>query len=60
MTQVQLAHKIGKSPKWVSDTCNKRHILSLINAKLIADAVGCHIDDLYEFKYARSKRNSNG
>jgi transcriptional regulator with XRE-family HTH domain len=57
MTQIQLADKTGKSPQWVSDIVNDRHKLSLKNAKLIADAVGCHIDDLYEWHYVRrSKR----
>jgi transcriptional regulator with XRE-family HTH domain len=56
MTQIQLAAKINKSPQWISDIVNDRHKLSLKNAKLVADAVGCHIDDLYEWHYRSSKR----
>ncbi|MFL6557645.1 MAG: helix-turn-helix transcriptional regulator [Bacillus sp. (in: firmicutes)] len=56
MSQVQLAERTRKSPQWISDIANDRHKLSLKNAKLLADAVGCHIDDLYEWHYRRSKR----
>ncbi|MEH7246520.1 helix-turn-helix transcriptional regulator [Neobacillus niacini] len=56
MTQIQLAAKINKDPKWISDKANNRGMLSIKNAKLIADAVGCHIDDLYEWHFRRSKR----
>jgi transcriptional regulator with XRE-family HTH domain len=55
MSQVQLAEKIHKTPSYISDVANGRHTLSLKNAKLIADAIGCHIDDLYEWHYRRGK-----
>jgi transcriptional regulator with XRE-family HTH domain len=56
MTQIQLAERTRKSPQWISDIANDRHKLSLKNAKLIADTVGCHIDDLNEWHHRRSKR----
>ncbi|MFL6556625.1 MAG: helix-turn-helix domain-containing protein [Bacillus sp. (in: firmicutes)] len=57
MSQIQLAEKTRKSPQWVSDIVNDRHKLSLKNAKLIADAVGCHIDDLYIWHGSKPNRN---
>jgi transcriptional regulator with XRE-family HTH domain len=49
ITQTQLGDLVGMSRSQISDYCTKRFFPSLENAKLIADALGCHIDDLYEW-----------
>lgn len=52
--------EIGKKQQWlsevtgmtrsqISDYANNRKLMSLLSAKTIAAAIGCHIDDLYEF-----------
>lgn len=54
ITQAQLGELVGMSRSRISDYSRKRHILSLENAKLIANALGCNIDDLYEWRIKRT------
>lgn len=52
--------EIGKSQQWlsevtgltkaqISDYANNRKVMKLPTAKTISAAIGCYIDDLYEF-----------
>lgn len=51
MTRLQLSDMTGMSVSQISDYINgTRKSMSLKNAKLIATALKCHIDDLYKFK----------
>jgi transcriptional regulator with XRE-family HTH domain len=59
MTQTQLGDKVGMSRQQISDYATDYRKMSLKNAKLIADAVGCHIDDLYEWHYDRRRASAN-
>ncbi|WP_254068715.1 helix-turn-helix transcriptional regulator [Brevibacillus sp. 7WMA2] len=44
----------------LSDYANNRNVMSLSNARSIAHALGCHIDDLYEWiEIPPSERNRN-
>lgn len=57
---VRRLREIGRNQQWLSDATgisktqisnyatNTRY-MSLSSAKTIASAIGCHIDDLYEF-----------
>ena len=49
MTQQQLADKMGKSKTQISDYATGRTLMSLTTAKNIANVLGCHADDLYEW-----------
>jgi DNA-binding XRE family transcriptional regulator len=49
MTQQELAEKIDMKPQQLSDYAANRYTMSLRNARTIAHALGCHIDDLYEW-----------
>lgn len=54
MTQQQLAENTGIKKSQISEYCsNKRKTMSMSNAKIIATALNCHIDDLYEWKVSR-------
>jgi len=53
MTQVQLSDLTGLSKSQISDYANNRRRMSLKNAKLIAYATSCHIDDLYHFEISQ-------
>ncbi|PPA87938.1 XRE family transcriptional regulator [Brevibacillus laterosporus] len=60
MTQTDLAEKIKMKRQQISDYANNRNVMSLSNAKSIAYALNCHIDDLYEWnEIPPSKRNRN-
>ena len=48
-TQRDLSHKTGMSEGLISDYVTKRTIMGVKNAKSIAVALGCNIDDLYEW-----------
>jgi transcriptional regulator with XRE-family HTH domain len=52
MTQKQLAERTGINYSYINDRANNRdgYILGLNNAKTIAETLGCHIDDLYEWR----------
>ena len=56
----QLLHKIGKDQQWLSDVsgisktqiseyANNKRFMMLATAKTISEAIGCSIDDLYEW-----------
>lgn len=49
-TQQWLAETTGLTKAQISDYANNRKVMSLPTAKTIAAAIGCHIDDLYEFR----------
>ncbi|WP_240470132.1 helix-turn-helix transcriptional regulator [Brevibacillus laterosporus] len=60
MTQADLAEKIQMKRQQLSDYANNRNVMSLSNARSIAHALGCHIDDLYEWiEIPPSERNRN-
>jgi DNA-binding XRE family transcriptional regulator len=50
MTQTELAELSGKAEAKISDYCNDKAVMSLATAAVIAHTIGCHIDDLYEFR----------
>jgi DNA-binding XRE family transcriptional regulator len=56
MTQQELANKVRMSKQQISDYANNRVTMSLKNAKTIASALRCHIDDLYEWIPIEPKR----
>lgn len=60
----QLLRKIGKDQQWLSDVTgmsksqismyvNNHRIMTVATAKTIAVAIGCKIDDLYEWVGSR-------
>jgi transcriptional regulator with XRE-family HTH domain len=54
MTQQDLAEKIQMSASQINDYIhNRKKTMSLSNAKTIANALDCTIDDLYEWVYVR-------
>ncbi|MBD1379123.1 helix-turn-helix transcriptional regulator [Bacillus sp. IB182487] len=53
MTQQQLADMTGISKSQISEYRRNKRKMSLHNAMLIAVALNCHIDDLYEWKVSR-------
>lgn len=62
LTPVQLSDLVNMSLSQISDYTSRRKVMSLPNAKSIAAALNCNIDDLYEWVYIdplmrkRSKR----
>jgi transcriptional regulator with XRE-family HTH domain len=50
MTQADLSRKTGISTQQISDYINNRRVMSLKNARIISRAIGCIIDDLYDWK----------
>ncbi|OKP81593.1 transcriptional regulator [Paenibacillus sp. P3E] len=48
-TQQWLSEVTGLSKAQISDYANNRKVMKLSTAKTIATAIGCNIDDLYEF-----------
>lgn len=49
-TQVDLAAKTSISTTQINEYIAGTRKMSLANAKLIANALNCHIDDLYEWE----------
>lgn len=49
MSQAEFAVRVGMSESTISHYANRRRIMSLENAKIIADALSVPIDDLYEW-----------
>ena len=49
ISQYAFADKVGMSESTISQYVNNRRIMSLDNAKTIANELGVHIDDLYEW-----------
>lgn len=50
MTQQELADLTGLSRTRINDYVNNRRTMSLKSAAIVAYALRCSIDDLYEFK----------
>lgn len=53
MTQVDLSEKTGISKQQINEYIANTRLMTIYNAKLIADALDCSIDDLYEWKLRR-------
>lgn len=50
ISQVEFARKVGMPKQQITDyATGNTASMSLKNAKTIAHALGCHIDDLYEW-----------
>ena len=49
MTQVQLADRIGRPRQQITNYVIGERRMSLELARTIAQTLGCHIDDLYEW-----------
>lgn len=49
LLQNQLAEMVRLSRKQISDYATRRRIMSLKNAKIISGALGCRMEDLYEW-----------
>lgn len=49
MSSCELACKVGMLPSQISDYLNNHRAMSLKNARKISKALGCHIDDLYDW-----------
>lgn len=52
LSQAEFAYRVGMSESTISHYANNRRIMSLENAKIIANALGLTIDDLYEWRKA--------
>lgn len=50
MTQADLSVLTGISKTQINEYIANTRRMSLVNAKLIAHVLKCHIDDLYEWK----------
>lgn len=50
MTQVDLSVLTGISKSQINEYIKNTRFMSIKNAKLIATALKCHIDDLYEWR----------
>ncbi|PLR72222.1 helix-turn-helix transcriptional regulator [Bacillus sp. UMB0728] len=53
MTQVDLSEKTGISKQQINEYIANTRLMTIYNAKLIADVLDCCIDDLYEWKLRR-------
>ncbi|PKR82711.1 helix-turn-helix domain-containing protein [Heyndrickxia camelliae] len=49
-TQVDLEAATGIHRNQLSEYSNNKRTMSLKNARIIANALKCHIDDLYDWK----------
>lgn len=49
MTQSELARKLNRDKSQISDIANRRSVVRLELAKELAHALGCSIEDLYEW-----------
>lgn len=56
LTQQELADKLGMSKTQISDYANDHRKMSLKTARKVAQALDCHIDDLYEWVPEDSNR----
>lgn len=52
LSQIEFALRVGMSESTISHYTHNTRIMSLKNAKVIADELGVHIDDLYEWRKA--------
>jgi DNA-binding XRE family transcriptional regulator len=53
MSQIDLSEKIHMNPRQINAYIKNRKFMSLTTAKTIANAIGCTIDDLYEWEHIR-------
>lgn len=51
MTQADLSDRTGISKTQINEYIGNTRIMSLGNAKLIAQSLKCHIDDLYRWRF---------
>lgn len=51
MSQAEFARRLNVSEGFVSQIISGTSKLSLLKAKVAADILKCHIDDLYEWVY---------
>lgn len=56
LTQAELADRAGMSESTISHYVSKRRIMSLENAKNIADVLGVTIDELYQWEGISRRR----
>lgn len=59
ITQIELSERIGISQPMLSHYANKRKIMSLTNAKIIADALSVSIEELYTWDQSPAKRRGH-
>lgn len=50
ISQIDLAKRVNLSPQMISHYLANRKLMSLDNAKSIADVLNCRIEDLYEWE----------
>lgn len=50
MKQQSLAERLSMPKSMISEYANGHTIMSLETAKTIADAIGCNVEDLYEWE----------
>lgn len=51
LSRSYITDRTGMTKQQISSYINNDRTMSFKNAKLIADVVGCHVDDLYEWIY---------
>ncbi|WP_298833996.1 helix-turn-helix transcriptional regulator [uncultured Planococcus sp.] len=49
LSRREFSQRTGLSEQRISDIARKRFVLTLPNARFIAQVLGCTIDDLYEW-----------
>lgn len=54
--QQWLSDITGISRQQISDYCTKRSVMSLRTAALIANKIGCRIDDLYVWEWRQAEK----
>lgn len=57
ITQSELADRLGMSESQVSQYATNQSVMSINTAKTFAAAIGCHIDDLYEWVETPRRRS---
>lgn len=49
-TQKDFADRIGVSEQWLSDKISMRGTMTMNSAKAISEALGCSMEELYEWE----------
>jgi transcriptional regulator with XRE-family HTH domain len=57
LTQIELAELTSIPKSQISEYVNNKHVMSLVTAKIIAHALKCNIDDLYQWKSVRGNKS---
>ena len=57
MSQIELSEITGKAESKISDYAKNKVLMSLSTAAIIAQALNCSIDDLYEFNLPESHKS---